>query len=106
MSEVFKEGDILKIYHFTGARRKKHYIYKVIGYDQFKTLQAYNIPELMELGANKAHTTRINYILKYCQYEIIYRKFGSEEMEFSLVNENTKKRDTLSINTLDLKEKL
>lgn len=24
-----EEGDILKVYHFTGARRKKHYMYKM-----------------------------------------------------------------------------
>ena len=23
------EGDILKVYHFTGSRRKKHYMYKM-----------------------------------------------------------------------------
>lgn len=29
-------GDVLKVYHFTGARKKRHYMYKqVIGIDMF-----------------------------------------------------------------------
>ena len=26
----FRVGDVLKVYHFTGARRKRHYMYKQI----------------------------------------------------------------------------
>lgn len=27
---VIKEFDVLKVFHFTGARRKKHYVYKSV----------------------------------------------------------------------------
>lgn len=30
MSEILKHGDLVKYYHFTGKRKKKHYMYKLI----------------------------------------------------------------------------
>jgi hypothetical protein len=59
MSEVFsdKNGvpiqkhDLLKVYHFTGARRKKHYMYKYVIQDEADFSKDYfTISSLSECG--------------------------------------------------------
>lgn len=43
-----REGDILKVYHFTGARNKKHYMYKQVGsvvvLGNYKYLRIFHLP--------------------------------------------------------------
>ncbi len=77
----FQEGDILKIFHFIGARHKKHYMYKVVGMDSAGELVAYDIPELMQLGKEKAHTCRLKYIAECCKYEVIHRVFSDDSKQ-------------------------
>lgn len=50
-------GDLLKVFHFTGARRKKHYMYKLIMIipNRGKGLLAVDCEELAEIGVEKAH---------------------------------------------------
>lgn len=40
-------GDVLKIYHFTGSRRKKYFMYKqVLGFSSYKPKEVYEISHL------------------------------------------------------------
>lgn len=48
-----ERGDILKVYHFTGARRKRHYMYKqVMGTRTLGSDTEYAVLDHLDLDAN------------------------------------------------------
>lgn len=51
-------GDVLKVFHFRGARRKKYYMYKVAKEWQGK-LWAFNVSELATNGGESCHKCRM-----------------------------------------------
>lgn len=67
-----KEGDILKCFHFIGARNKKHYMYKIAAIKNGK-LVAMDIEELLEKGKEKAHTCPLEALCS--DTEIIQERF-------------------------------
>jgi len=56
--KIIKEGAILKVFHFTGSRNKKHYMYKIAALKDGH-LVAMDILELLQLGKERAHTCRL-----------------------------------------------
>jgi len=53
-----EEGDVIKVFHFIGARKKKHYMYKVIIKKQERLL-CYCISELALKGKELGHSCPI-----------------------------------------------
>ena len=51
-------GAVLKVYHFTGARRKRYFMYKVAVLKEGKML-AMDVTELVTKGFAEAHTCRL-----------------------------------------------
>jgi hypothetical protein len=56
--KLIKPGCVLKIFHFIGGRRKRHYMYKV-AIEVKGELLAFDIYELALLGQEKAHRCRM-----------------------------------------------
>ena len=52
------EGCILRIYHFTGARKKRHYMYKQVGKysEKCKKWRVYHLP-IKDMGAPEGYYT-------------------------------------------------
>lgn len=71
--EDIKEFDILKVFHFVGSRRKKHYMYK-IAVKKNEHLVAMDILELAEKGFDKAHTCRLEFLPPE-NTEIVHERF-------------------------------
>lgn len=72
-----KEGDIIRVFHFIGSRRKKHYMYKIIAIKKGE-LVAMDILELYELGREKAHACRLESVAGAA--EILERKYIEGEL--------------------------
>ena len=72
--DKYEAGQILKCYHFTGARRKKHYIYKVLANYKGKLL-AVNIEQLARLGMEHAHKCEIKDCSDFGSVEIIHEVY-------------------------------
>lgn len=51
-------GDVLKVFHFIGARRKRYYMYKVAALKNME-LKAFDITEVAQLGFHEAHYCRL-----------------------------------------------
>lgn len=65
-----KVGSVIKVFHFVGARRKKHYMYKVIMLHPKYGLHAYDIVEIATKGIEAAHSCTAN-ALRRCDFEIV-----------------------------------
>lgn len=64
-----EEGNILRVFHFIGGRRKIHYMYKICAKKEGH-LVAMDIFELYTQGREKAHTCRLE-ALPLCETEVI-----------------------------------
>lgn len=53
-----EQGSVLKVFHFTGARRKRYFMYKVAVLKEGK-LVAMDITELATKGFEVAHACRL-----------------------------------------------
>lgn len=81
-------GDVLKLYHFTGARRKQHYMYKqVTGIRPTKSGAALLEISHLNLKAGTYHVLKKGQILP--DYEIV-QGYGNGEQWF--FDERTRKK--------------
>lgn len=51
-----EDGFILRVFHFIGARKKKHFMYKIASRLPTGRMLAIDISELYELGKTDAHS--------------------------------------------------
>ncbi len=70
--EELREGDVLRVFHFVGARRKKHYMYRLITIDEAGTVVAVDISEIATKGFRNAFRHRVS-TLKHSEYEVLDR---------------------------------
>ncbi len=79
-----REGDVIKMFHFTGPRKKKYFMYKVLAVDErFERLGywALDISELLLKGKDKAQG---GYLLSPCPpFEVVsgFGPNGDEDYE-------------------------
>lgn len=67
-----KENDIIRMYHFTGSRKKIFYLYKIMRYDNNDgRLKAFDVTEIVTKGEDKAHRCRIDIPNVEYNFEII-----------------------------------
>lgn len=63
-------GDVLRVYHFTGARRKRHYMYKqAMGTRQFGSDEHYMVFDHLNLDTDHFHERCDGRVLQ--NYEIV-----------------------------------
>lgn len=58
-------GDLLKVYHFTAARSRKVFMYKVVADVPGIGIRAVNISDMVTKGASKAHACPLNLLDQY-----------------------------------------
>lgn len=80
------EGDMLKIFHFTGARRKKYYLYQLV-YKRLDNLYVQRIvgsvnydeqKDAVILDSENSYPLSIIGQVKYCDHVEIVQGFGPD----------------------------
>jgi len=68
--EKLGAGDIVRIFHFIGARRKKHYMYRLITIEA-GVVYAVDISQIATMGFSEAFRTRVE-TLRGSEFDVIY----------------------------------